>query len=223
MSVNDITSQVVRLTEAKSALREKLIARGVTVGESETLSDYPAHIDEIPSGGEQPTLFAPTITESNGTVSWTSNTQNGGFPETLTAELDGIAVTSPLTVTPSMVGKTLTVTVSAENFVSASADLTLTTPQYVISAGSYTFVNVPTGDTGITQDIVFTSYGLHGPESFVGMVWDPPRDISYIKSSGGYEWALDLGSWMYNYKSISISTDQIVSADFYNWFTANTT
>lgn len=170
----------------------------------------------------KPTLFAPTITESNGTVSWTNNAQNGGFPVTLTAELDGAAVTSPLTVTPSMNGKTLTVTASADNFVSASADMVLTA-QFKIAAGLYTFVDKPVGDTAITQDIVFTSGGINNIYEFVRMEWYPPRDITYYKASGDYQWALDIGDWIYGYKSIDISTDQIVSADFYNWFAANTT
>ena len=80
--------------------------------------------------GDQPTLFAPIITTDTNAASWANNTSNGGFSVTLAADVDGETVSSPLTVTEEMDGKTLTVTASAENFKDATAAQVLTyTPQ----------------------------------------------------------------------------------------------
>ncbi len=76
-------------------------------------------------GLEQPTLFAPIITSGLNTVSWANDTRNGAFPVTLSATVDGVEVTSPLTITEEMDGKTLEVTASATNFEAASTTETL--------------------------------------------------------------------------------------------------
>lgn len=76
-------------------------------------------------GGPQPTLFAPTVTGGVNTIAWSNNTQNGGFDVTLTAVVDGTTVTSPLTITQEMDGKTLTITASATNFEDSVTTVTL--------------------------------------------------------------------------------------------------
>ena len=71
-------------------------------------------------GGEQPQLFAPVVTGGVNSISWANNPDNGGFEVTLTADVDGTQVTSPLTITQAMDGSTLTITASATNFESNS-------------------------------------------------------------------------------------------------------
>lgn len=72
-------------------------------------------------GGQQPQLFAPVITGGVNEISWANDTRNGGFEVTIAADVDGVTVTSPLTITEEMDGSTLTITASAENFASNSA------------------------------------------------------------------------------------------------------
>lgn len=225
MSTSNISSQISRLKTAKSALRTKLIARGVTVGESESLSAYPAHIDEITAA--QPTLFAPIVTMIGNSISWENNPQNGSFPVTVTAKLDGAAVTSPLTVTDSMVGKTLTATASADNFESASADLYIETIAFVISAGSYTFNNTLVGSNDVRSDINFSVTPGEGvyQTSYFAMTYDGSIcDLGFIYGEeDDTVWAVDGGCWRNAaYKNITVLNDTVVTEAFYNWFTANT-
>lgn len=79
----------------------------------------------VQGGGEQPILYSPIITGATNSVSWTNDTRNGGFAVTLSATIDGVAVTSPLTITQAMDGKTLIVTASAENFQSSETEIVL--------------------------------------------------------------------------------------------------
>lgn len=74
---------------------------------------------------QQPTLFAPVVTTGTNTVSWDNDSRNGGFSVTLSATIDGVTVTSPLTVTKQLDGKTLTITASASNFESAVTTVSL--------------------------------------------------------------------------------------------------
>ena len=74
-------------------------------------------------GGEQPTLFPPIVTIDINNISWKNDTKNGGFNVSITAEVDGETVTSPLTVTEDMKGKTLIITASAENFESSASEI----------------------------------------------------------------------------------------------------
>ena len=76
-------------------------------------------------GGNQPTLFAPNLYGGINTMSWDNSSSNGMFPVSLAANVEGTPVTSPLTITEQMHGKTLTVTASSPNFVSSSSTTTL--------------------------------------------------------------------------------------------------
>lgn len=78
------------------------------------------------SGGTQPTLYPPIITGGVNEVSWANNTSNGDFAVTLTADVNGTPVTSPLTITEQMDGQILTITASATNFQSATTTIELT-------------------------------------------------------------------------------------------------
>lgn len=228
MSASNITSQISRLKTAKSALRAKLIARGVTVGESESLSAYPAHIDEIPSA--QPTLFAPIITMIGNSITWKNNPQNGSFPVTVTAKLDGATVTSPLKATDSIVGKTLTVTASAEKFESASTDFSIDTIAFVISAGSYTFNDKLVGSDDVSADIAFTVSGYYlTHDSFIAMRYDGSlHELAFDYDNhdeygDSCVWVVDVERWTNEaYKHITVSNDTVVTEDFYNWFMKNT-
>lgn len=76
-------------------------------------------------GGNQPTLFAPTITVSGNTVTWERDTRNGGFGDTLAANVEGQVVTSPLTITQQLDRKTLQVKSVALNFKDGIRERTL--------------------------------------------------------------------------------------------------
>lgn len=67
-------------------------------------------------GGERPTLFAPNLEVVGNKVIFSPNANNGGFEVTTIATIDGNEVTSPLTITQALDGKTLRVVSSAENF-----------------------------------------------------------------------------------------------------------
>lgn len=109
-------------------------------------------------GGEQPALFAPVVTGGVNTISWANNTQNGGFAVTITSDVDGTPVTSPLTITEDMDGSTLTITASAENFESASSIITLSYLQSNSSLYALDAVNA-TGNANELFDFLFTQIG----------------------------------------------------------------
>lgn len=169
----------------------------------------------------KPTLFAPVITNMANNVTWANNAQNGGFDATLTATVDGTVVSSPLAVTAANVGKTLTVTATADGFIEASTTYVLAITTGVIKAGTYTFVNKPTGGTSLDQEMEFRVSGTSGYEYFVGMGVSLPSYIEYYKLGGGIKEVFDYGSWISSYRTITVLTDQTVSAEFYNWFITN--
>lgn len=77
------------------------------------------------SAGEKPTLFAPTITSGINTIAWENNALNGGFPVTISASIEGLTVTSPLTITTAMDEKTLRIIANSENFKSVITEVSL--------------------------------------------------------------------------------------------------
>lgn len=79
----------------------------------------------INAGANQPTLYAPVISQNGNTVTWVNDPRNGGFLVILSANVDGAGVTSPLTITPMMDGKTLKVIANAINFNSNTTELVL--------------------------------------------------------------------------------------------------
>ena len=89
-------------------------------------------------GGQQPTLYPPTVTGGVNEISWTNNSANGDFVVTLTADVDGTPVTSPLTITQEMDGKTLTITASATNFQSATITILLS---YISATNTFVSMN----------------------------------------------------------------------------------
>ena len=113
--------------------------------------DFSSEIESI-SGGTQPTLFEPIVTEGLNSVAWSTNTKNGGFAVTTVGRIDQTEVTSPLTITSAMDGKTLYITSSANNFNSSDKTLTL---NYSSVAGftieAYTAIN---SDMKITQNYI---------------------------------------------------------------------
>ena len=105
-------------------VEKTIIENGEYLPASDNADGYSKVTVEVPSSG-LPTLFAPIITAGVNTVSWANDTRNGGFTVTLSATVDGVAVTSPLTITEEMDGKKLIVTASAENFESANDEFVL--------------------------------------------------------------------------------------------------
>lgn len=75
--------------------------------------------------GVQPTLFSPYINKVNNEVTFGNSPSNGDFLVTITATIDGVAVTSPVTITSELNGKTLIVTARASNFNDAVSTLVL--------------------------------------------------------------------------------------------------
>lgn len=57
-TTTNIAQQLARLAQAKADMRESIVAKGVTVPDSATLSDFADYIDAIVSGGV--TLFTGT-------------------------------------------------------------------------------------------------------------------------------------------------------------------
>lgn len=149
------------------------------------VTDYAqANVDV--SGGPQPTLFAPVVTGAVNEVSWANNTSNGGFDVTLTADVDGQTVTSPLTITQEMDGKLLTVTASATNFNDATTTMILT----YISSDCGIFFNklAPTdkwfgiGQIGNNAHIIYNSYETSDTE--YGF-WVKASEETSFQFSGG--------------------------------------
>ena len=113
--------------------------------------DFSSEIESI-SGGTQPTLFEPTVTEGLNSVAWSTNSKNGAFAVTTVGRIDQTEVTSPLTITSALDGKTLYITSSAENFNQSDKVITL---NYSSVAGftieAYTAIN---SDMKITQNYI---------------------------------------------------------------------
>ena len=86
--------------------------------------DFSSEIESI-SGGTQPTLFEPTVIEGLNSVAWSTNANNGGFAVTTVGRIDQTEVTSPLTITSDMNGKTLYITSDAELFNQSQKIITL--------------------------------------------------------------------------------------------------
>ena len=82
------------------------------------LDDLKDAVDGISVGGDQPTLFAPVVTGGVNSISWENNPDNGAFG-TVVGTIDGNVVTSPLTITQAMDGKTLVLTASETDFLDA--------------------------------------------------------------------------------------------------------
>ena len=108
-----------------NALADAINEKAGTTGKKD-LDELKDAVDGISVGGDQPTLFAPIVTTGTNSASWENDSRNGGFNVTITATVDGVTVTSPLTITEAMDGKTLVVTASAENFLDAVSQATLT-------------------------------------------------------------------------------------------------
>ena len=86
--------------------------------------DFSSEIESI-SGGTQPTLFEPTVIEGINNIAWSTNANNGGFAVTTVGRIDQNVVTSPLTITSDMNGKTLYITSDAEYFNQSQKIITL--------------------------------------------------------------------------------------------------
>ena len=106
--------------------------------------DFSSEIESI-SGGTQPTLFEPTVTEGINSIAWSTNANNGAFNVTTVGRIDQTEVTSPLTITSAMDGKTLYITSSADNFNSSDVFNNISNPGFAssvnegLSKGSYIF------------------------------------------------------------------------------------
>ena len=86
--------------------------------------DFADEINSLPAY-LQPTLFAPIIIVNNNTVTWTNNSQNGGFSVSLIGRIDGNMVMSPFTITSEYDNKILEVTAYCLNFQNSVASVTL--------------------------------------------------------------------------------------------------
>ena len=92
---------------------------------------------DVPSS-DLPTLYPPVINGGINEVSWQNNAANGSFG-VLSAVLDGVSVTSPLTITQEMDGKTLSIIATEENFNSANTTITLSymsSANHVVAVGT---------------------------------------------------------------------------------------
>ena len=118
-------------------------------------------------GGEQPTLFAPIVTAGLNEMSWKNDTNNGGFPVDISADVGGETVTSPLSITEDMDGKTLTITASADKFKSASAQTAIS---YVSGGRSVLTIDTTAADLSSKTWLVFMADTTAIPDkAFCGM------------------------------------------------------
>lgn len=108
---NTYTTLSSLFTAIADAIRSKLGTQSQIVADN-----FPSMIESIPTGGNQPTLFAPIITIGRNVVSWSNDLDNGGFEVTLSADVSGSSVSSPLTITQQMDKQTLRVVASSQNF-----------------------------------------------------------------------------------------------------------
>ena len=161
--------------------------------------NFSSEIESI-SGGTQPTLFAPTVTEGINSVAWSTNANNGGFNVTTVGRIDQTEVTSPLTITSAMDGKTLYITSSAENFNSSDVTKILS---YSAGIPNKTTVTIGTGVTAPTNPA-----GLEGCP-FVLSPFLQPSTFDQFANSGlklflnGFEMTSmnDLKAYMINTKN----------------------
>lgn len=96
-------------------------------------------------GGDQPTLFAPTVRLAFNSVDWTASSSNGGFSTQTVGYIDDVVYTPPISITESMNGKVLIVSTTAENFKPGITTTVLhyESPDYVSwdATGLHTFVS----------------------------------------------------------------------------------
>ena len=133
------------LTDYLSDLANTIRAKKQTTGPINA-QDFSSEIESI-SGGTQPTLFAPVVTESTNNIAWSTNSKNGGFAVSTVGRIDQTEVSSPLTITPELNNKTLYITSSAENF--NQSDVVKTLKYVDVSAEGITvnsYNNIPSNN-----------------------------------------------------------------------------
>ena len=147
------------LTDVANSIRTK-----TQTSEPINAQDFSDKILSIQTGGgvARPTLFAPTTSEGINVISWKNNNQNGGFPVTVTAEIDNTTYTSPLYITEALNNKTLSITASSTNFNDAITTKTLN------------YISAPDYNGGIVLS------GLNTDDANVNMVFEPHSAFSII-------------------------------------------
>jgi len=141
------------LTSIANAIREK----GGTTEPLTYPSEFVSAIEAIPTGGDQPMLFAPVITGGVNEISWENNSSNGDFEVTIAATVDGNTVTSPLTITEQMDGKTLVIIASAENFESVTSTILL---EYMSPTNSLFAISLQNAVFPVREGFVFWLDGI---------------------------------------------------------------
>ena len=98
------------------------------------------------------------------------------------------------------------------------------TPTYTLEAGTYNFANdAPYSSKAIFQALTFVSYPTNGISDYVemnigGNVLGFRYLLDGVKKGVTVNRSVDNPVWKNDgYKTITLSTDQQVSADFYNW------
>lgn len=138
--------------------------------------DFSTEIESI-SGGTQPTLFEPTVTDGLNSVAWSTNSKNGGFAVTTVGRIDQTEVTSPLTITSDMSGKTLYVTSDADNFNQSQKIITL---QYK-DVMTQSILTLGSGCTRNPSSTVDTDFFM----SLDGAIYQSEEQYGFIYMSNG--------------------------------------
>ena len=119
----------LNMAEGNQIIRPKIgcVLSEVVVEKPDTLSPENilkgVNIGGVVGSYAGPPLFPATITGGLNTLSWSNNTQNGGFPVEVSAKMGGNIVSSPYAIQEEDDGKILTVTSSSHGFDDSSVSI----------------------------------------------------------------------------------------------------
>jgi len=115
------------------------------------------------------TLAPPVVTGGVNSIAWEDNPLNADKSSVVTADVDGVTVTSPLTITQAMDGSTLTITASADGY--ADGVTTIVLAYMDVATKSLFAIPAPTGSVPSGKTL-YVSFGTNAYGRFKGKVGD---------------------------------------------------